>query len=335
MPVLFPFLPFDPNETPLSYASRLASFHIDATLVPFLHDIGVRPDALAGGEADAVARLAEVAGLEGGAPEHNAARRTAKRRFDLRGEELTAEFFSSPDTMFCPACLREDDAEAGSVAAALRGRLEWTFRTVRTCPRHGLALIRRKKQRWDDQYRELARIVPERGLALDCLIEQAAARSTSPLQDYILARFEGEGGPEWLDGQKVEQAVRSSEMLGMRIAFGAAKNRQTSRLTNGIWQVARATRSRHSESRRSGTHSTRCRRSSEDRAAILAAKRSLAPPTSGYHPPKIGKTPVISSVSCESIFLKQWTLPRGRPFSATALSSGVCTACNPWRARRV
>ena len=171
MSVLVPFLPFDPLETPVSFAARLASFHLGTRVVPFLHDVGIRPEALVGCEFDVVEQLAMLSGVDSATLHRNSAHRIAKRRFELRGHELTAEFFASPDTVFCAACLRENDTEVCDSATARRGRLEWTFRPVYTCPVHGLALIRRRQRRWDDQFRELASMVPERGAELDRLID--------------------------------------------------------------------------------------------------------------------------------------------------------------------
>ena len=223
MAVLFPHLSFDAVETPLSFATRLSNFHLRSNVVPFLHDIGVRPAALLGCEEAAVQRLAAIANVDITALQRNSARRVEKRRYDLRGNVLSAEIFSSPHTVFCPACLREDDQDFADAGSSRRGRLGWTLRPVRTCARHGLALIHRKKQRWDDLYQELARRVPERGDTLDRLIESAHQQEPSPLQAYVMARLDGVAGPTWLDKQTLEQAVRTTEMLGMLIVYGPEK----------------------------------------------------------------------------------------------------------------
>lgn len=221
MSVLFPSLPFNSLETPLSYATRLASFHLRSSVSTFLHDISVKLAAMIGCEEEALARLADVAGVDRGALNWNAARRVAKRRFDLRGHELSSEFFSSPNTVFCPACLREDDQNAEDVGSMRLGRLDWTLRPVRTCSRHGLLLSHRKRQRWDDMLNQLARRVPERGDELDRLIDTSEHRSPSPLQQYVLSRLNGAVDFSWLDSQGLEQAVRATEMLGALVAFGA------------------------------------------------------------------------------------------------------------------
>ncbi|SPJ26436.1 hypothetical protein [Palleronia abyssalis] len=79
-------------------------------------------------------------------------------------------------------------------------------------------------------------MVPERGAELDRLIDDAEQRSASPLQAYVLDRLDGASGPEWLGGQTLEQAVRSTEMLGMRIQFGASK--KPSEMTPDNWGAA-------------------------------------------------------------------------------------------------
>jgi hypothetical protein len=221
MPVLFPSLPFNSLETPLSFATRLASFHLRSSVATFLHDISVSLSAMIGCEGEALARLADVAGVDHGDLNRNAARRVAKRRFDLRGHDLSSEFFSSPNTVFCPACLREDDRNADDVGSVRFGRLDWSLRPIRTCPLHGLLLLHRKRQHWDDMLNEMALRVPEREDELDRLIETSQQWSPSPLQHYVLSRLNGAADFSWLDSQGLEQAVRATEMLGALVEFGA------------------------------------------------------------------------------------------------------------------
>jgi hypothetical protein len=235
MSVLFPHLPFDPAETPLSFATRLATFHIGQRLVPFLHDMGIRSVDLVTGDRGAIERLAAVAGTDPEDLLHNAPVWVGKRRYDLRGNRITAEFLSSPHTAFCPACLVEDDHRREGQGGRL-GRFDWTLRPVRTCPTHRLPLVLRRKERWDDQFRELDVRVPECGEALEDLARSLTPRDTSPLQDYVLARLNGHAGPSWLDGQTLEQAVRATEMLGVLLEYGATPDLNL--LTEDQWDRA-------------------------------------------------------------------------------------------------
>ncbi|QFT58931.1 hypothetical protein FIU94_08845 [Sulfitobacter sp. THAF37] len=236
MPKLFPYLPFHDDETALSFGARLAAFHLDTRLVPFLHDIGVHPEALVQGKDAAIDRLATVAGVDRGLLRRNSALSVGKADFVLGGHDLSAEFFARPDTVFCPACLREDDADYANVAISRRQRVAWTLRAVRTCPVHGLALICRRGRDYDRKFHELSVQVPERGVALDDLVNNCERRSPSPMQDYALARLDGMAGPAWLDSQTLEQAVRVSEYIGLLVIHGPAK--KASDLTQDQWDQA-------------------------------------------------------------------------------------------------
>ena len=218
MTPLYPFLPFDPAETPLSYAARLARFHIGGRLLPFLRDVSIAPEDLAGGSRDAVMRLAEVSGVPFEQLARNAPVRIGKRLYDLRGEQVSAEFLSRPATVFCPACLREDDA-----TGARKGRWPWALAVVRTCPDHGVPLVRQGWGAWGDDLHEMEVRVPERGAALDALAERQGLREVSPLQNYVMARLAGRAGPAWLDSQTLDQAVRTSELLGTVVEFGVGQ----------------------------------------------------------------------------------------------------------------
>jgi len=249
MTQLFPNFPFDPIETPQSYAARLAWLHTGGTLLPFLQDIGIKPADLMGNDTGAIAALAEITGEDMSVLSKNAAVRVAKRTYDLRGSQVSAEFMARPATVFCPACLAEDDAVSG-VPGLRRGRWFWTLSVVRTCPEHGLPLIARAKTNWSDELNVLSNRVPETGQQLQQLIDNQQARPVSPLQAYVVARLSGERGPEWLDGQTLEQAWRATEMLGMVAVFGPNKNLKTA--TRDEWDAAGCAGFEHTSRGREG-----------------------------------------------------------------------------------
>lgn len=213
--MLFPILPFASGETPLSYASRLARYHAAKPMVPFLHDMKIKPMDLASSEPSAIARLAEVSGAPLCDLRRNVAVRTGKRIYDLRGELVTAEFLANPYTVFCPACLAEDDRNG-----VRQGRWEWALCVVRTCPHHEIPLVRQAQVAWDDKLHDLNRRVPECGEKLEAMIVGAISRSVSPLQDYVLRRLNGKSSAAWLDSQTLDQAARTTELLGILLAFG-------------------------------------------------------------------------------------------------------------------
>lgn len=238
MSKLFPFLPFDTCETPLSFAARLAAFHIGSRTGPFLRDIGVNLQDLARGQGAAIQRLADRSGVDPDSIGLNAAQGLDRRHYNLRGEHVSAEFLASPYTVFCPACLLADDQASGCRAQVRRHRWIWQLRVVRTCPEHGLPLIRRKAEFSGDRFHELAVVVDETGDRLEDLTALNAPRPVSALQAYAVGRLEGRAGPAWLDCEGLEQAVRSSEMLGVLMVHGAKPN--LDKFTEDDWDHAGA-----------------------------------------------------------------------------------------------
>lgn len=224
MTILFPRLAFEKDESLLSFGARLAAFHADTRSGPFLRDMNIKLPELARGNAKAVGRLAKCSGVPFRELMANATCGLGKRGYALRGELVSSEFLASPHTVFCPACLLDDDRESGGVAQFRRHRWYWQLSAVRTCVVHGLPLMSRKGGTYEDRFHELAIVVPEIGDSLEALVLKRDPRLVSPLQKYVLERLEGMAGPAWLDGEGIEQCVRASEMLGALMAHGATPN---------------------------------------------------------------------------------------------------------------
>ncbi|WP_340110545.1 TniQ family protein [Pikeienuella sp. HZG-20] len=233
---LFPHLPFNPEETHLSIAARLAAFHTKGRVKPFLAYLGVPAHEFAAGKLDAITAFCARTGVDLDQVVRNTPISVDKARYTLRKESITADFLANPHTCFYPACLLADDAGNGDPALARHMPLEWTLRVARTCPKHGLPLIVRRRECWDDQFHELAVRVPETGAELRKLADQASPRPVSPMQAYAVSRLEGAAGPEWLDSQTLEQTVRVSELLGVLVEFGASRG--VSDLTADEWDRA-------------------------------------------------------------------------------------------------
>ena len=224
MSLLKPHFAFDALESALSFAARLAAFHTGGRLTAFLRDVGIAPMAMVAGEPEAIARLAEVSGVEQAALEHNTPVRVDKRAYHLRGHVLPAEFFVRPKTGYCPACLHDDDANGKQPAKVRRHRWIWALDVVRTCPEHGIALVRLDKDFHDGELHELGYRAPAPGSALLAEIAERAKRPVSPLQTYVVARLEGRSGPAWLDAQALDCVVRAAELLGAVVSFGTSVN---------------------------------------------------------------------------------------------------------------
>ena len=56
--MLAPHVPFDPEESPLSYAARLAGIHTGGRLIPFLRDLEFEPEDMVSNKEEALSPLA-------------------------------------------------------------------------------------------------------------------------------------------------------------------------------------------------------------------------------------------------------------------------------------
>lgn len=220
---LRPFIPINPDEMLMSWATRLAAIHVGETLVPFLRDIGLHPDEVVTGRDVAISRLAEVTGADREDLRRQTIRTLEWRRYDLRGERFESEFLKGSFVSCCPACLLDDD-QAGSSALTRRGRLGWHLRPVRTCPVHGISLLDRPYGEWSDRFHQMGVVFHEAGPLLRALADLQVRREVSPLQAYVTERLSGKSGPAWLDNQGIELASRATEMLGVTLEFGRKPN---------------------------------------------------------------------------------------------------------------
>lgn len=210
-----PFLPFGPDETPISYANRFSEFHTGRPFNDMAKGFGFEPLDMLSNKTSALSRLSEISGVPEGDMRHNTPVSLGERKYDLRGEIVTAEFLASPKIVFCPACLHEDDQ-----TGARRARWPWSLAVVRTCAVHKLPLQCASKGAWNHSLLSLGHTVPERGENLKALAKDIERREPSPLQNYVLTRLERQTGPRWLDEQTLDQAVRATELLGVLLVFG-------------------------------------------------------------------------------------------------------------------
>ncbi len=138
---LRPVLPIVDGESPTSYASRLARFHAVGSARSLCLETRVPFRGLVAGDEVAVARLAEVAGVEVELLGAHALRRTEDGA-TLRGERLVRSTLRRARVHACPACLAGDAAASDAPAdAAMAGRSAWLLEPLRTCAVHGSALV--------------------------------------------------------------------------------------------------------------------------------------------------------------------------------------------------
>lgn len=208
MMTLTPELPFDHEETLLSYTDRLSMMHTGKGMERLLKDLGIHNEHFVSGRADAIAMLAETIGR---APEvlSRSAIRMFQRGASFRGEDISKAFLSPRDARYCPACLEEDGTRANR-----RFRLIWGFRHVARCDRHDLWL----------EASPMTKATTLR-LALETLPLPVGTKATEDAPDYIAwlrgRLFDEQSNQSaWVTGQTLEQVLDASEMLGAILEYG-------------------------------------------------------------------------------------------------------------------
>jgi len=233
---LFPMLPFHSDETPTSWACRLAAFHTGGGLKRFLEDQRISIYALMASKEEAIRRLANVGGEKPDRLLSNALIPVSKQELSIRGFTVFRYFATRTGIRVCPCCLHDDmQAGEGDPRWFWRGRLIWTLRTVRVCPVHRCEIVKIGSANSRVDYYDVTPFLIDG--RLNALTKDAVQRKATPkLQDWLLARLKGRDRGNWLCGQSLDQAVRACEMLGVVMAFGPMPN--LNNLTDHDWERA-------------------------------------------------------------------------------------------------
>lgn len=235
MAVLYPHLPFQDDETPMSWAARSAAFHTGGRVLAFLNTMSIPAADLASGKPEAIERLCLITGQDPEPVLENTIMAIGERRYSLRGCEFSAEFTTGVVTRYCPLCLAEDRNGQAWPNAAMRHRLHWRLSPVRTCRKHNTPLSNVRTGKWTDMLHEVQAV--EDAITASCASAQDhSVRVPSPLQEYVEGRLEGETGPAWLDGQDIDQACRAAQMLGGLMTYGSAQ--KAAEMTEDMWDEA-------------------------------------------------------------------------------------------------
>lgn len=235
--VMSPHLPPIDGESSVSYVARLARFHANMNSHDYLRIVQLSRQDLTNGTDHATELITTMTGLPRERVEAMNFTHVGDKVFHHRGHRFGSHFAGREWTTYCPECLLED-ADPGSPSAGLRvGRVNWFFLPVRTCPKHGIALVRRRTTHFSQRFQDMAFVAPDdQTLAMEA--RDAVHAEVSALQTYVERRFDGAAGPAWLDDQGIDQAVKASEMLGACLEFGVKCN--LDELTAAQWDRAGA-----------------------------------------------------------------------------------------------
>jgi hypothetical protein len=220
---LLPVLPIVDGEALTSYLARVGKFHMAMDVYPFLNMIELSRQSVMFPTNAVMDRVAQLTGQSIERLGASAIMGEGARVRSLGGETFSSEFANFDQTSYCPACLLEDTS-VGSRTGGLRvGKLLWRIEPIRCCAQHGIVLTRRRNLQYSEKFQNMAQVAPNDESLRD-LVSDAVTQRPSDLQVYVEKRLSGIAGPRWLDGQPIDQAARSCEMLGSVLTAGAYCN---------------------------------------------------------------------------------------------------------------
>ncbi|MEE7440790.1 TniQ family protein [Methylobacterium oryzae] len=225
---LDPVVPFMSGETPDGFVSRLARLNRIAGAARLCADLGVSYNGVLGGRPEALARVAELVGMDP-APLHRQACIRDGDRWTLRGQSLAASSLFREARRVCPACLQEDQR-----ASALPSGLSPYFRTlwhiahVRACPVHAVGLVELPRAGVARAARDFSVLLTAHLGDLDAFAETAVGLAPTPYEAYLIARLDGTPtASPWLDAMPFHVAARACEMVGSVAVFGRRPGRRS------------------------------------------------------------------------------------------------------------
>jgi TniQ len=213
-------IPLGAGETAVSFASRLAAVN-GTSAREFCDDFGIQFRHVVAGNVQAIARIADLAGIDPDVLQTQAFVRKGRRLYEVAGERLTSDALCNRKIFGCPACLQDDIRRHQKLdpEVAIYGRAAWMIDAVKTCRIHDRALVVIGRNSRDDAG-DFAFNVQDRVSKLPKVLAASAKRRPSGLENYVVDRLQHVARSEFLDGLELFVAIKFCEVLGAVALFG-------------------------------------------------------------------------------------------------------------------
>src|SRR5258708_3326017 len=214
-------VPFHPDETPMSYVSRLAARNgIKARR--FCLDFGLRFQDVVDGDPETLKAVADLGGIDPQPLLANAFRKSRELCWTHRGQVLHRVALRRERIAICPACALADIDASPKLRpqAAVYGRIAWLIEAVRTCPVHRIPLVVVSEDLRPRFRHDFATHVANAIPRLAALAAGAPRRDLGALESHALARLQDRASSPFLDRMPLSAVVRVCETAGAVVLFG-------------------------------------------------------------------------------------------------------------------
>lgn len=210
------------DESVPSWISRLAACNRVGSAYEFCLDMGLSFQACVRGRADALGTLSELTGTPLAALER-ASLIANTSDFMLRKEHISRRGVRRSHVHACPLCLcHGDDLGDALGGPVVYGRTMWQLSVIRTCPKHGCALVAVAESPVCDRY-DFTTNLRGRQDEIRRLAMHPLLQCPSSLETYVTDRLEGRPTEApWLDGLELSAAITTCELLGVSLTLGTS-----------------------------------------------------------------------------------------------------------------
>lgn len=218
-------LPVLPDETPVSYASRVAS-RLNRSLRSLLGQLAIPFQGLVDGEDACVLAMARATGQDVRAFAHSTVKRIDSTTYSVGSERLRRDAVNRSGVSVCRECIVED--LNGPMGPDGRyGRSYWQMASYRCCHIHNSVLVGAAGSASVQRDHDFAWHLDQ------CLPGLLASRSATvgpeatQLSGYIVQRIHGTAPNSWLATVPLDAAVRTMEMVGITMRAGVQASWKT------------------------------------------------------------------------------------------------------------
>jgi len=212
---LYPTLAFHDDESPVSFVSRLARFHGIPSARMFCSDLGLNFRRIVNGDRKTLATLSYLSGASLSTLLSNAVQ-SHGGNWRIGQEQLLKSSLIRGAPRVCLSCLTEDAAASDlSADIAIYGRTRWLISHIRSCSRHGIALVTAARPGHSSETHDFSMILGACAPELALLARKVTPLDASRLESYLLTRLNAvTGGSPWLDQLEFSAAARTCELIG-------------------------------------------------------------------------------------------------------------------------
>ena len=224
------------DETPNSFASRLAARNGTTRLIEFCTDMGLSLSGLTQGDPDTLRALARIAGVQSDLLIKHKPRMVERNHYRFGSEQIKSRALQRVKLRYCPLCVADDKARDSLYGPYQRSN--WLLTSIRTCHIHHCVLSEIDSLVHSNDCEDTHSRFRVHFAGKNQLTTETIRHDDLVLENYLFGRIRGGEGPDWLNSLQFHVAAQLCENFGLLLIKGADAVRHET--TPKEWVVAGA-----------------------------------------------------------------------------------------------